>query len=210
MLATELLSWLPDDQQVIAMMAQNWMVGVLMVAGIVFLETGLVIFPFLPGDSLLFATGAFLGISGVSPAAAILLIGLAAVLGDGTNYLIGRSAIGQQLVRRGWVKPHHIDETRRYFDRFGGATITIGRFIPIVRTAAPFLAGLTGMCPRRFALYNVAGAVVWCASLLLAGFWLGGLSWVREHMSWLSMGIVVVSLLPMLFQWRRGLIAAGR
>ena len=209
MLSPEWLSWLPGNEQIIAMMARNWMIGVLVVAGIVFLETGLVVFPFLPGDSLLFATGAFLGISGGSPAAAILIIGLAAVLGDGVNYLIGRSALGQQLIRRGWAKPYHVDKTRRYFDRFGGATITIGRFIPIVRTAAPFLAGLTGMCPRRFALYNVAGAAIWCNSLMLAGYWLGGLVWVREHMSWLSMGIIGVSLLPMLFQWRRGTLAKG-
>ncbi|MFT4040914.1 MAG: VTT domain-containing protein [Thermomicrobiales bacterium] len=209
MLSTELLSWLPNTEHIVALMAQNWMAGVLVVAGIVFLETGLVICPFLPGDSLLFATGAFLGISGVSPAAAILMIGLAAVLGDGTNYLIGRSALGQQLIRRGWIKPHHVDKTRHYFDRFGGATITIGRFIPIVRTVAPFLAGLTVMCPRRFAVYNLAGAAVWCAGLMLAGYWLGGLSWVREHMSWLSMGIVAVSLLPVLLQWRRGTVAAG-
>lgn len=209
MLPMELPSWLPNDQQIIAMMAENWMGGVLMVAGIVFLETGLVVFPFLPGDSLLFATGACLGVSGVSPTMAILLIGLAAVLGDGTNYLFGRSALGQQLVRRGWVKPHQLDKTRRYFDRFGGSAITIGRFIPIVRTVAPFLAGLTGMCPRRFALYNVLGAAAWCTSLLLAGFWLGRLSWVREHMTWLSMGIVALSLLPMLSQLKRGTVAAG-
>jgi|ERR1700674_3821160 len=207
MLSTGLLSWLSNDQHIMSVMAQNWLYGLLIVAGIVFLETGLVIFPFLPGDSLLFATGAFLGIIGISPIWAILLIGLAAVLGDSTNYLIGRSVIGQQFIRRGWVKPHHINKTRTYIDRFGASTVTVGRFVPIVRTVAPFLAGLCGMCPRRFALYNVLGAALWCSSLILSGFWLGGLSWVREHMSWLSLGIVTISLLPMLFQLKCGTVA---
>lgn len=209
MFSSGLLSWISSDQQIVSLLAQNWIYGVLLVAGIIFVETGLVFFPFLPGDSLLFATGACLGISGISPISAISLISLAAVLGDGTNYLVGRSVIGQQLLVRGWVKPQHIEKTRAYFDRFGASTVTIGRLIPIVRTVAPFLAGLIGMCPRRFALYNVLGAVLWCTGLLLGGFYLGGLSWVRGHMSWLSLGIVVVSLLPILFQLKRGAVATG-
>ncbi|MDF3836046.1 VTT domain-containing protein [Cupriavidus basilensis] len=209
MLTTGLFGWLSSDHHLMALMAQNWWLGVLIVAGIVFLETGLVVLPFLPGDSLLFTTGAFLGASGISPLWAILLTGLAAVLGDGVNYLVGRSAAGQWLIRRGWITPRHLQKTRAYFDRFGAPTVTIGRFVPIVRTVTPFLAGLSGMCPRRFALYNVLGAMMWCPGLLLAGYWLGGIPWVRGHMSWLTAGIVVASLLPVLFQLRRGALATG-
>lgn len=209
MLSGGILSWLFSEQQIMSMLAQNWIYGLLLVAAIVFVETGLVVFPFLPGDSLLFATGAFLGINGITPTSAVLLITLAAVLGDGTNYLIGRSLAGQRLVQRRLIKPQHLAKTRAYFDRFGASTVTIGRFVPIVRTVAPFLAGLSGMCPRRFALYNVAGAALWCPGLLLAGFYLGGLSWVRDHMSWLTLAIVAVSLLPVLFQLKFGKIAEG-
>ncbi|WP_454732949.1 MULTISPECIES: VTT domain-containing protein [Cupriavidus] len=203
MLATGALSWLTSDQQIMSMLAQNWVTGLMIVAAIIFLETGIVILPFLPGDSLLFATGAFLGVNDLSPLPAIALICTAAVLGDGVNYLIGRSALGQRLLRAGWVKPRHIEKTRAYFDRYGGSTITIARFVPIVRSVAPFLAGLSGMCPRRFTAFNVLGAVVWGTGLLLAGFWLGGIEWVRAHMSWMTLAIIAVSLLPVLLQVRR-------
>ena len=209
MLSTGLLGWIFNDQNIMAMMAHNWLYGLLIVAAIIFVETGVVVFPFLPGDSLLFATGAFLGASGISPLSAIILIGIAAVLGDGINYLIGQSAVGQFLLQREWVKPHHLDQTRAYFDRFGALTITVGRFIPIVRTVAPFLAGLSGMCPQRFVLYNILGAALWCTSLLLAGYWLGSIAWVRDHMSWFSLGIVIVSLLPMLLHLKNTKLATG-
>ncbi|MGO4331819.1 VTT domain-containing protein [Cupriavidus sp. 2TAF22] len=204
MLSTGLLSWLFNDQQIMSMLAQNWVTGVLFVAAIIFLETGFVILPFLPGDSLLFATGAFLGVNGLSPLPAMAMICTAAIVGDGVNYLIGRSPLGQHLLRGGWVKPQYIAKTRAYFDHYGGSTITIARFVPIVRSVAPFLAGLTGMHPRRFAAFNVLGAVVWGSGLLLAGFWLGGIEWVRSHMSWLTIAIIVVSLLPVVVQVRRG------
>ena len=199
MLSTGLLSWLSSDQGMMNLLVQNWLLGTAVIATIVFCETGLVVLPFLPGDSLLFAAGAFLGLSGISPLLPIGLITMAAVAGDGTNYAIGRSRIGQQLVKRGWIKPHHLDKTRRYFDRFGGPTVTIGRFVPVVRTVAPFMAGLSGMCPRRFAVYNVLGAIVWCGGLMMAGVWLGKVTWAREHLTWLSMGIVAVSMVPVLF-----------
>ncbi|MDW3685278.1 VTT domain-containing protein [Cupriavidus sp. CV2] len=209
MLSTGLLSWITNDQQIMSTMANNWVYGLLIVAAIVFLETGMVVLPFLPGDSLLFATGAFLGINGIPPLPAIALIGLAAVLGDGVNYMIGRSAVGQLLIRKAWIKPRHLEKTRAYFDRYGGSTITVARFVPIVRSVAPFLAGLGGMCPRRFTLYNLLGAALWCSGLLLAGFWLGGIEWVRGHMSWLTVAIIAVSLLPVAFQLRRGTARAG-
>ena len=196
MLSTGLLSWFSSDQGLMAVLAQNWLLGTCLIAGIIFVETGLVVMPFLPGDSLLFAAGAFLGLTGTSPLAPMAIIAFAAIAGDATNYGIGRSSLGQTIIRRGWVKPKHLAQTREWFDRYGAATITIGRFIPIVRTVAPFLAGLSGMPARQFALYNVIGGLLWCSLLMMAGFWLGKIVWVREHLSWLSLVIVALSLLP--------------
>lgn len=196
MLSTGLLSWFSSNQGLMAVLAQNWLLGTFVIACIIFVETGLVVMPFLPGDSLLFAAGAFLALTGTSPLLPMAIVTLAAIAGDATNYAIGRSAWGQTIVRRGWVKPHHLAQTRAWFDRYGSATITIGRFIPIVRTVAPFLAGLSGMRTRQFAMYNVAGGVLWCSSVMLAGLWLGKIAWVSEHLHWLSVVIVVLSILP--------------
>ncbi|HAL36673.1 MAG TPA: alkaline phosphatase [Polaromonas sp.] len=198
MISSGLLSWLGSDQGMMNLLAQNWLLGIGVIAAIIFFETGLVILPFLPGDSLLFATGTFLGLSGISPFVAIALITLAAVAGDGANFAIGRSRVGQYLVRRAWIKPRHLTKTRAYFDRFGSPTVTIGRFVPVVRTVAPFMAGLSGMCPRRFAFYNVIGAIVWCSCLIMAGFWLGQVPWVKDHLTWMSIGIVATSIIPVL------------
>ena len=156
----------------------------------------MVVMPFLPGDSLLFAAGALLGLTGTSPLRPMAIVALAAVAGDATNCAIGRSALGQTIIRRAWVKPKHLAQTREWFDRYGGPTITIGRFVPIVRTVAPFLAGLSGMRAHRFTMYNVAGGVLWCSLLMMAGFWLGKIVWVREHLHWLSQVIVALSVLP--------------
>jgi membrane-associated protein len=197
-----------NDQGLIALLAQNWPLGCGLIALVVFLETGLVVLPFLPGDSMLFAAGAFLGLAGLSPLVPVAMVTAAAIAGDGTNYAIGRSPLGQQIVRRGWIKPQHLAKTKHYFDRFGGPTVSIGRFVPIVRTMAPFLAGLSGMCPRRFALYNCLGGVAWCGSLMLGGYWLGSIGWIQQHLGWLSVGMMpTTSLLllgvPVLLRWTK-------
>jgi membrane-associated protein len=196
MISTALLSWLGSDQNLMLLMSQNWIWGITLVATMIFCETGLVVLPFLPGDSLFFATGAFLGMSAISPLVSILVITLAAVAGDAANFAIGRSRVGQYLLKRAWIKPHHLIKTSAYFDRFGGPTVTIGRFVPVVRTIAPFMAGLSGMSPRRFAIFNVMGALVWCGSLIMAGFWLGQVPWIKGHMTWISIGIVAMSMIP--------------
>lgn len=218
MLTTGLFSWFTSQQGLMNLLTQNWLIGVLGVAVIIFCETGLVVMPFLPGDSILFATGAFLGMSGIAPLGPVAILILAAVLGDGVNFLIGRSSLGQQLIVRGWIKPKHLNMTKTYFERYGAPTVSMGRFVPVVRTIAPFLAGLSGMCPKRFALYNATGAVLWCTGLVMAGYWLGGMVWVREHISALSLVIVALSVLPVLLHLARswqprktdGYIAAGR
>ena len=188
--------WLSSEQGLMALLADNWVLGTLIVATVIFVETGIVVMPFLPGDSLLFATGAFLGLVGVNPALPLVVITAAAIVGDAVNYAIGRSALWQQIIHRGWVKPQHMIKTQAYFERYGALTITVARFIPIVRTVAPFVAGLSHMSPRKFATYNVVGGIVWCASLILAGYWLGSIPWIRSNLHWFSLGIVAVSVLP--------------
>lgn len=205
MLASGLLGWFTNGHGMMALLTQNWLLGTLIIAVIVFCETGLVVMPFLPGDSLLFTTGALLGLTGIAPYVSILIITLAAILGDATNYSIGRSRLGQALMTRGWIKDAHLDKAQAYFDRFGGPTITLGRFVPIVRTVAPFVAGLTGMCPRRFLMFNVLGGTVWCSGLILAGYWLGQVSWIHDHLTLMSLGIVFLSLVPVLAHAGRNL-----
>lgn len=168
---------------------------------IVFAETGLVVLPFLPGDSLLFAAGAFLGLAGIDPLASLAAITAAAIAGDALNYAIASSRWGQKLAHSRWVKPDHLKRARDYFARYGAMTITVARFVPIVRTLAPFVAGLSQMPRRTFFIYNVVGAIAWCGSMLLAGYWLGSIAWVRANLHWVSVIIIGLSLVPVALQW---------
>jgi membrane-associated protein len=180
---------------------------------IVFAETGLVVTPFLPGDSLLFATGAVCATvasvaaqNGTTPAVSVevmaLVLFVAAVLGDGVNYHVGR-AIGPVAFsgRFRWLKAEHLERTRAFFERHGGRAVVLARFVPIVRTFAPFVAGIGAMSYGRFLFFNVFGAVLWVGLLLGAGYWLGGLAIVQKHFSKVVLGIVVVSVLPLAWEW---------
>lgn len=180
---------------------------------IVFAETGLVVTPFLPGDSLLFATGAVCATvasvaaqNGTAPAVSVevmaLVLFVAAVLGDGVNYHVGR-AIGPVAFsgRFRWLKVEHLERTRAFFERHGGRAVVLARFVPIVRTFAPFVAGIGAMSYGRFLFFNVSGAVLWVGLLLGAGYWLGGLAFVQRHFSKVVLGIVVVSVLPLAWEW---------
>jgi membrane-associated protein len=188
-----------DQTALLALLRENWLAGVLVVCLVVFVETGIVIAPFLPGDSMLFAAGAMLGVLGVPPLPPMLMIALAAIAGDACNYAIGRSRLGQTLLRRGWVKPAHIQKTHDYFERYGGFTLIVGRFVPIVRTIAPFLAGLSQMHPGRFLTYNIIGGIAWGAGLILAGYWLGSFPWVRDNLSLVTLAIIFLSVLPLVW-----------
>lgn len=166
---------------------------------IIFAETGLVVTPFLPGDSLLFAVGAIsarpeMGMN-VWLVSAVILV--AAILGDSVNYWIGRN-LSVWLMRRfpRIVKQSHIDKTNLFFARYGGKTLIIARFVPIVRTFAPFVAGSGRMDYRKFMMYNVVGAVLWVVLIIPAGYFFGQLPVVRENFELVVIGIIVVSLLP--------------
>lgn len=182
---------------------------------VIFCETGLVVTPFLPGDSLLFTAGAIAAVSdgGLNIWVLIAVLFVAAVLGDGVNYLIGRRW-GRAILDSGKlervIKPEHIDKTEAFFVRHGGKTISLARFFPFVRTFAPFVAGIGHMCWRRFTLYNVTGAAAWIALFVGAGFFFGNIPFVSHNLEYLVFGIIGVSIAPGVIHWIKGRIDARR
>ncbi len=185
-----------------------WVYGILFL--IIFAETGLVVTPILPGDSLLFAVGAIAANpeSGLNVWVAGLVIFVAAFIGDTVNYSIGKFA-GVALSKKypRLIKPEYLAKTHEFFERYGGKTIILARFVPIVRTFAPFVAGSGAMDYRRFMMFNVVGAVAWVALLVPAGWFFGNLPWVKKNFELVVLGIVFVSVLPMaveiLREWRK-------
>lgn len=172
-----------------------------LVAAIVFAETGFVVTPFLPGDSLLFLTGATMAATGFSVHGAVVVLVTAAIVGNSINFMFGRRAAHWLLPRlQGrWLRPSHLDMTRDFFARWGGATIVVSRFVPIVRTIAPFLAGAGDMPALRFSLFNVVGGLLWVTLFVYAGALLGSHPLVRRHLGLLAISIVVLSVLPVLW-----------
>lgn len=166
---------------------------------IIFVETGLVFVPFLPGDSLLFAAGAFAALGSLNIWLVIGLMMVAAVLGDTVNYWIGHF-FGEALIKNKHVpiNKEHIEETQKFFDKHGGKTIIMARFVPIVRTFAPFVAGIGKMHYGQFISYNMIGGVAWVLIASLAGFFFGNIPFVKENFSLVVLGIVGISIIPML------------
>jgi membrane-associated protein len=164
---------------------------------IVFAETGLVVMPFLPGDSLLFAAGAVAAGGGLDMPSLCGLLVVAAILGNMVNYVIGKSS-GEMLLRRypNLVRRDHLDRTYEYFQRWGGKTVVIARFLPIVRTVAPFAAGVGQMDWRRYLVFSVVGSVLWVLTLVPAGYYFGNVPIVRENFYIVVIGVIVISLLP--------------
>lgn len=198
MFTTFVYSLLALDQTLALLAAQYgpWLYAILF--AVIFAETGLVIFPFLPGDSLLFIAGTIVAAAGLDVHVLVGVLVAAAILGDSVNYAIGR-AIGPKVFSRPdsrWFRQEHLRRTQRFYDRYGAITIIIGRFIPIIRTFAPFLAGVAQMDYRRFLAYNVVGAVLWITSLVYAGYVFGNIPWVKDNLTFIVIGIVVVSLIP--------------
>jgi len=177
----------------------------LVLFGIVFAETGLVITPILPGDSLLFAAGTFAGRGTLDGIVLFLVLSAAAIAGDTVNYWVGQY-LGDHILRRHigrWIKQEHLDRTHAFFEKYGGKTIIIARFIPIVRTFAPFVAGIGAMTYARFLAYNVVGGLLWVAVCVGAGYLFGGLPVVQNNFSLVILAIVVVSMIPALVEYLR-------
>jgi len=198
MLTTLFYSLLALDQSIAGLAAQygHWVYGLLFL--VIFAETGLVVFPFLPGDSILFIAGTVVATAGLDVHMLVAALSVAAILGDSVNYSVGRY-IGPKAFERPdsrWFKQSHLRRTKAFYDRFGGVTIIIGRFVPIIRTFAPFLAGVAGMSYRRFLAFNVIGGIAWIASLVYAGYLFGNIPWVKDNLSLIVIGIVVASLVP--------------
>jgi membrane-associated protein len=173
--------------------------------GIVFCETGLVVTPFLPGDSLLFVAGAVAAGGALDVHLLFVLLALAAIAGNLVNYAIGRW-IGVHLFRPGsarWLNPRHLDAAHAFYARHGGKAVVISRFLPIVRTYVPFVAGLARMDALPFIIYNVAGAVAWAGGLCYAGYFFGNIPWIKGHLTLLIVGIIALSLLPLAVAWLR-------
>ena len=179
-----------------------WIYAILFL--IVFCETGLVVTPFLPGDSLLFASGvvAGAGLMGYGEVMAVLLI--AGILGDAVNYCVGRH-VGPPIFAREnrFIKKEHLLKAHYFYERHGGKAIVLARFIPIVRTFAPFVAGIALMHPPTFFFYNVTGCILWVGSLVSAGYFLGNLPWVQQNFSLIVYAIIIVSVLPIVTEFAR-------
>lgn len=187
----------------------TWIYAILFL--IIFCETGLVVMPLLPGDSLLFAAGAVAASGRLDVVLLCVLLVTAAILGNAINYWVGRLA-GVELQRRfpRLIKQQYLDRTRAYFERFGGKTIVIARFVPIVRTVAPFAAGVGQMTHLRYQFYNVSGSVLWVLSLVLAGYFFANVPIVKQNFSAVIIGIVIVSVLPAVVEVARERLRVAR
>ncbi len=198
MLTTLFYTLFALDQTIANMASQYgpWLYAILFL--VIFAETGLVVFPFLPGDSILFIAGTVVATAGLNAHALVAVLIAAAVLGDSVNYAIGHY-VGPKVYDRPdsrWFKQEHLRRTQAFYDKYGAITIIIGRFVPIIRTFAPFLAGVAGMTYRRFLSYNVIGGVAWISLLVYAGYLFGNIPWVKQNLSLIVIAIVVVSLIP--------------
>ena len=164
---------------------------------VIFCETGLVVTPFLPGDSLIFAAATFAAMGALNIYILLILLIFAAVLGDTVNYEIGR-LFGSKLIKLKLVKKEHIDKTNEFYEKYGVKTIMFARFIPIVRTVAPFVAGIGKMNYKNFIKYNIIGGNVWVIILSLLGYFFGNISFVKNNLSFILIAMIVLSVLPAL------------
>ncbi|WP_374337390.1 DedA family protein [Methyloversatilis sp.] len=186
-----------------------WVYAILFV--IVFCETGLVVTPFLPGDSLLFVAGALAAAGGMQIGLLIVLLVIAAVLGDAVNYAVG-AWFGPKVFR--WESSRlfnrsAFDRTHAFYERHGGTTVIVARFMPLIRTFAPFVAGVAQMRYARFAVFNVVGALLWVVSLTLAGYWFGNLPWVKRNLTLVVLVIVALSVAPVAVAWVKARFAGS-
>lgn len=181
-----------------------WTYGILFF--VIFMETGFVVTPFLPGDSLLFAAGTFAALGSLNVWLIAGLLFVAAVLGDAANYTIGRY-LGDRAYNIKWIKREYLEKTHAFFEKHGGKAIFLARFVPIVRTFAPFVAGIGKMTYGYFATYNIVGGAVWVTLFTLLGYFFGNLAFVKKNFELVIVAIILISVMPMFFEWwkaRRG------
>ncbi len=165
---------------------------------IVFAETGLVVTPFLPGDSLLFAAGTFAAFGSLNVSLLFLILSAAAILGDSVNYSVGKF-LGPKIFKKEkikFLKKEHLDKTHRFYEKYGGKTIIIARFVPIVRTFAPFVAGIGSMTYWKFISYNIIGGIVWVAIFTFGGYFFGNLPFIKNNFSLVALVIILISVIP--------------
>ena len=175
-----------------------WTYGILF--AVIFVETGLVIMPFLPGDSLLFAAGTFAALGSLNLWSLLGLLMVAAILGDTVNYSIGHY-LGERAYNIKWIKKEYLDKTHAFFEKHGGIAIFLARFVPIVRTFAPFVAGIGRMSYGYFITYNFVGGITWVALFTTAGYFFGNIPFVRHNFEYVIIVIILISVLPMVFEW---------
>ncbi|MBF0597619.1 DedA family protein [Faecalibacter rhinopitheci] len=181
-----------------------WLYAILFL--IIFVETGVVVMPFLPGDSLLFAAGMLAAQpNDLSVWIIIGLLLIAAILGDTLNYKIGQNlgykATKVKILGKQFIQQEHIDKTHQFYEKYGSKTIVIARFVPIVRTLAPFVAGIGRMSYKTFLTYNVIGAILWVVGITLAGYFLGNVPFIKENFSKVILAITIISVLPIIFEF---------
>jgi membrane-associated protein len=173
----------------------------LILFAIIFCETGLVVTPFLPGDSMLFAAGAVAAAGSLNPVWLFTVLTLAAIAGNTANYALAHW-IGPQAFSR-FLKQKYLDRTHAFFEKYGGNTIILTRFVPIVRTFAPFVAGVGAMNYAKFTLYNILGGIAWVGAFVFGGYWFGNWPPVKQHFSWVVLAIIVISVMPMAIEYIR-------
>jgi membrane-associated protein len=204
----ELLSTFIDivlhlDRHLVALVQEYglWVYAILF--AIIFSETGFVVTPFLPGDSLLFVAGAVAASGAMDVNLLVFLLVVAAIAGNMVNYAVGRWLGKRFFTDKGsrWLNPRHLEKAHAFYEEHGGKAVIISRFLPIVRTYIPFVAGLGAMDPGRFTAFNVAGAVLWVGSLAYAGYFFGNIPWIKGNLTLIIVGIIVVSLVPVIWAW---------
>jgi membrane-associated protein len=183
----------------LAIIAATWGIWIYaLLFAIIFVETGLVAMPFLPGDSLLFVAGALAAVGGMSLPTLLVLLSVAAIAGDAVNYSIGRW-VGPKVFsweNSRWFNRDAFNKTHAFYEEYGPVTIVIGRFLPFIRTFAPFVGGVAQMSYRKFAMYNIVGGVLWVSSLTALGYLVGNQPWVKAHFSWVTLAMIIVPSLP--------------
>ncbi len=210
---TTLIEWVeyliglaqPENLRALVNLSGPWWVSYLILFAIIFSETGLLIGFFLPGDSLLFAAGLLSSQDVFNVGLLIVVLSVAGIVGDGVNYYLGLQ-MGDHVFERGrlrFVKHSHLMAAKDFYERHGGKAIILARFVPLVRTFTPFVAGVARMGYRRFVVYNMLGGIGWVTSMTLCGYWLGQIVWIRDHFELVVVAIVLVSVLPVVIGMAR-------